>query len=204
MLHTQRFVHFLFSLAPFSSILEKKEVLILNDKRLRSERRHRFWSQYGFQAIIIFVLIIVTAIFELTPAEKLFSKSNNVSHSSSSQIVASSPEPESFSSTLDPSEEGYLAGNSHGFAEGRSDGFDAGTSNGEQTPSDSLDFGETYESGYTVGYNRAYAKWWLSGYIDGYISQHPEIDEYELLDDILYTFPDADISDLIDYLKSAE
>lgn len=38
---------------------------------------------------------------------------------------------------------------------------------------------------------------------EGYISQHPEINEYDLLDDILYTFPDVDTDDLIDYLRSA-
>lgn len=154
--------------------------------------------RFLFSALCI--SIIPLFFFGCAPAssQATFSSSET---SSSSKLERES---ESFSSTLDPSEKGYIAGNSHGFTEGRSDGFNAGTSNGEQTPSESLDFGDTYESGYTVGYNRAYAKQWLSGYVDGYISQHPEITEYDLIDDILYTFPDADISDLIGYLRFSQ
>ena len=68
---------------------------------------------------------------------------------------------------------------------------------------DGSDRSSDSSAGYDFGYGRFYPRGWLSGYIDGYISQHPEINEYDLLDDILYTFPDVDTDDLIDYLRSA-
>lgn len=163
-----------------------------------TEKKGGFVVRFLFSVLCI--SIIPLFLFGCAPAssQATFSSSET---SSSSELESES---ESFSSTLDPSEEGYIAGNSHGFTDGRSDGFDAGTSDGEQIPSESLDFGDTYESGYTVGYNRAYAKWWLTGYLEAYLSQHPEIDEYDLIDDVIRCFPDADVSDMIDYLRSAQ
>ena len=100
-----------------------------------------------------------------------------------------------------------VIGSSDGIDIGRSDGFDAGVSAGESfsSPSslDGSDRSSDSSAGYDFGYGRFYPRGWLSGYIDGYISQHPEINEYDLLDDILYTFPDVDTDDLIDYLRSA-
>lgn len=119
---------------------------------------------------------------------------------------ASNPENSSSASAsfFLPSEEGYIAGDGPGFHDGRSEGFEAGESAGMQNAFPPFDDEGTYEDGYTFGYGKAYAQGWLNGYISGYLSQHPEINEYDLIDNALSNFPDSDISDMIDYLHSSQ
>nr|DAE62433.1 MAG TPA: hypothetical protein [Caudoviricetes sp.] len=115
---------------------------------------------------------------------------NGAPSSSVSESVSSVSHPDSGDS--------YTDGSLQGIDDGRAAGYSSGLSDGEKNASVSP------ESDYEDGYTTFYSKKWLQGYIDGYVSQHPGIDEYELLDDLLYTFPDADISDLIDYLRLSE
>lgn len=165
----------------------------MGEKQPRSDRWRRFWHWHGFEIVIILALAVGYAVFSFVPADVLFG------HGSSSSAVSSS--------STTPFHDGAVIGSSDGIDIGRSDGFDAGVSAGESfsSPSslDGPDHSSDSSAGYDFGYGRFYPRGWLSGYIDGYISQHPEINEYDLLDDILYTFPDVDTDDLIDYLRSA-
>ena len=171
----------------------------MDKKHLNFKRLRKFWSQYGSQCITIIFLVIAVIAIEVIRhnPEKVFNifATSELASSSFSQQESHS------SRTLSLSEDGFFDGDGHGFKDGYSDGFDSGMADAEQTPSESLDFGDTYDSGYSVGYNRAYARWWLAGYLDAYLSQHPEIDEYDLADDILRCFPDADMADLVDYMR---
>lgn len=153
-------------------------------------------GNYMKRSILVFFSILLGLSF--------FSCAHSATESSSIYKDSSSSLTSASSFALIPSEEGYIAGNGPGYRDGRSDGFDAGESAGSQNTSSPFDDEGSYEDGYASGYGQAYARYWLHGYINGYISQHPEIDEYDLMDAILYNFPDADISDLIDYLRSSQ
>lgn len=170
----------------------------MGEKQPRSDRWRRFWHWHGFEIVIILALAVGYAVFSFVPADVLFGHGS--SSSASSGVSNSSA---AASHTLTHCEEGYIDGDGHGFSDGRSDGFGAGEAAGLQNAAPSFVDDGSYADGYASGYGRAYARWWIHGYIDGYISQHPEINEYDLLDDILYTFPDVDTDDLIDYLRSA-
>lgn len=122
--------------------------------------------------------------------------------SSSVQVVSSSQESDASDDFLS----GYLRGMDSGSSDGFSNGFDLGESNGESIESIPFDdyTNPSFDTGYEQGYQQYYIHNWLSGYLSGYLSQHPEINEYDLLDIVIGSFPDAKISDMIDYLRTCQ
>lgn len=162
-----------------------------------------FFDRFGNCGIVM-PLVICLLFLSYMYKDEIHSFVSNVRSYFSSTPSSSVSEPVSSSREIAPNDSGFIDGALHGGDDGRDAGYISGSSDGEKNAYTWRDPEATYEDGYSNGYSSFYAENWLQGYIDGYVSQHPGIDEYELLDDLLYTFPDADISDLIDYLRLSE